>query len=414
MSRTRIARALNRAVLASLAAPLVLASGAAATGCSGAITTSGGAGDPDGGGSGGASGSSGSGSGNGGGASGSSGSSGGGSGSSSNGGGSDSGADRDGSGGDSCPVTTYVPVYGGTGSGQCLLAPYACGTPLPQNVCIGTYDLAQPSSYCSPQDGGALLADLCVQLCPDWYGGARFCNVFDDTAGGHVTCNYGPCATGRRPEGLQCHAPTAEPDAVAAYLAQMAHLEAASVVAFDRLTRELEAYAAPERLRAASRDAARDEKRHARTTRRLAERLGGRVPRVRVEPRGVRPLLDVAVENAVEGCVRETFGAAVAMIQARRVADARLRRAMKGIARDEVRHAELSWAVARWIDRQLDAGGRRRVQEARTQAVEVLAREVAQEPDATLTVRLGIPSASQARAVLGELQASLWSTEEAA
>jgi hypothetical protein len=59
-------------------------------------------------------------------------------------------------------------------------------------------------------------------------------------------------------------------------------------------------------------------------------------------------LLEVAVENAVEGCVRETFGVAVAMIRAERAGDKQVRRAMRSIARDEMQHAELSWAVARW------------------------------------------------------------------
>jgi hypothetical protein len=58
----------------------------------------------------------------------------------------------------------------------------------------------------------------------------------------------------------------------------------------------------------------------------------------------------------------------------------------------------------------LDEGGRRRVHEARTRAVEALAREVAREPDASSMVRLGVPSASQARAVVDELRGSLWST----
>jgi hypothetical protein len=87
---------------------------------------------------------------------------------------------------------------------------------------------------------------------------------------------------------------------------------------------------------------------------------------------------------------------------------------MRRIARDEMRHAELAWAVARWIDTRLDEGERRRVHEARTCAVETLAREVAREPDASSMARLGTPSASQARVVVDELRGSLWSTRAAA
>jgi len=106
--------------------------------------------------------------------------------------------------------------------------------------------------------------------------------------------------------------------------------------------------------------------------------------------------------------VRETFGAAIAMIQAQRARDAGVRRVMQRIARDETRHAELSWALARWLDTKLDVDGRRRVQQARTRAVEALWGEAAHEPDASLTENLGIPSASQAHAVLDQLSSTLW------
>jgi hypothetical protein len=197
-------------------------------------------------------------------------------------------------------------------------------------------------------------------------------------------------------------------------LARTAYLEEASVQAFERLARELKARGAPRRLIAASRRAAQDEIRHARVTTQLAERAGASVPRVKVEPRKVRPLQEMAIENVAEGCVRETFGAAVAMIQAERAGDAQVRRAMKRIAQDETRHAELSWAVARWIEPRLDLDGRRRVREAQERAIATLMRDAAHEPDASLTERLGVPSAAQARAVLAALQATLWSEPMAA
>jgi hypothetical protein len=294
-----------------------------------------------------------------------------------------------------------------------MVAPYPCGTPLPAG-CIGTYDLVQTSTACDPQDGGVISQGLCEQLCPDWYAGPRAgCNVFDNTSGGHVTCNYGPCETGRRPEGLRCQ-PVDGPDVVARFLSEMAYLEAASINAFERLARELDAHGAPEHLSAASRRAAQDETRHARVTRKLAERAGARVSRVHVVRGEVRSLDDVAIENAAEGCVRETFGAAVAMIQAERAEDGQVRRALKRIARDETGHAELSWAIARWIEPQLDPDARRRVREAQEHAIATLMREAVREPDASLTERLGIPTASQARAVLAELKASLWSAPMAA
>jgi hypothetical protein len=149
--------------------------------------------------------------------------------------------------------------------------------------------------------------------------------------------------------------------------------------------------------------------RHARVIGRLAKRAGATVPTARVEPRAVRSLEAIAVENAVEGCVRETFGAAVAMFQANRAGDERMRRVMQGIAHDEARHAELSWKLASWLDEKLDSSARARVKRARTQAVAALAREVTQATDRSLNVALGIPTAAEARALIDNLRAPLWS-----
>jgi len=57
-------------------------------------------------------------------------------------------------------------------------------------------------------------------------------------------------------------------------------------------------------------------------------------------------LVDVALENAVEGCVRETYGALIATRQAEAASDPVVRRAMRKIAADETAHAALSWDVA--------------------------------------------------------------------
>jgi hypothetical protein len=187
----------------------------------------------------------------------------------------------------------------------------------------------------------------------------------------------------------------------------MAWLEAASVPAFERLMRELEAHGAPASLRNAARRAARDEVRHARTITALAEEAGARVPQVRVAPFEERSLEAIATENAVEGCVRETFGAAVAAVQAKRASHRGLRAAMRRIARDEAQHAQLSWAVADWIDAKLDAGARKRVRRMRERAAVELLREVSVDPSAIARRDLGLPSAAEARAMVLSLRVSL-------
>jgi hypothetical protein len=295
------------------------------------------------------------------------------------------------------------------GSSECAVKKADAGGGI-ISLCNQSFPLEGPASACHPNDAGGLSQEQCDALC-----GPRApisCSVTEGTEGGYVDCYYGPCVTGRRPEGLASVNPRG-PDAAARFLAETAYLEAASVDAFERMAHELEAHGAPRRLRDAARRAARDEVRHARVTTGLAKRAGATVPSCLLGPGRERSLEEMAIENAVEGCVRETFGAAVAILQCWQAGDPQVRRAMKPIARDEMRHAELSWAVAQWLDTKLDAGARDRVRRARSVAVEALMKGAAHEPDACVSERLGIPSAAQALAALGDLGASLWSASGA-
>jgi hypothetical protein len=259
-------------------------------------------------------------------------------------------------------------------------------------------------------DAGSYLYLRCEELCPPNPADAAdtkatCCAIVGDTLG----CEYGPqiCGTGRRPPGLRrTRAARAAP--VARFLARSAHLEAASVVAFALLARELDAHGAPARLRSAARRAARDEARHARVVTALAERAGARVASARVSAPRVRPLEAIAVDNAVEGCVRETFGAAIATMQAAKARDAEVRAAMSHIARDETRHAELSWALAAWLDRKLDDAGRARVRQARDRAVRGLLRSAGRERNRELIETVGLPTAHEACAIAGDLARTLW------
>jgi hypothetical protein len=101
----------------------------------------------------------------------------------------------------------------------------------------------------------------------------------------------------------------------------------------------------------------------------FARAAGARVPRVEVAPMvrssAIRPLDEIAVENAVEGCVRESFGARLAGAQARQVRDPVLSRALSAIAVDETRHGNLAWAIDRWASRRLPTAARHRVAQAR-------------------------------------------------
>jgi hypothetical protein len=208
---------------------------------------------------------------------------------------------------------------------------------------------------------------------------------------------------GRRPEDLQVG--PGDGTTTGAYLAECAALEAASVHAFRILARELDTCGAPAPLAAAARSAARDEIRHARLMRALARRHGGAPCALRVPRARPRPLAAIARENAVEGCVRETFGAVMAHIQARTAADPAVRVVMGGIAEDETRHAQLGWAVHEWASVQMSRFERHALLRDRQAAVEALRAEYAAGHPSPA---LGIPAAPVATALIDELSRTLW------
>ena len=257
-------------------------------------------------------------------------------------------------------------------------------------------------------DGGAIPSDTCKVLCgPDDGGGIpfAFCYVTKLGDGQAIQCNT--CVAGRLNEGYAVATTEAE-TALAAHFALGAELEAASVHAFERLARELEAHGAPKGLSARARRAARDEIRHARVMRTFARKLGADPVSPRHEPAPVRDLEDIARENAVEGCVRETFGAAVATFQAEHATDPALRAAMARIADDETRHAALGWDVAAWARDQLDHDASARVDREMRRAVDALA-EAARLPLARELEGVGLPDARTSTRLFEALRASLWS-----
>ncbi|HCH61499.1 MAG: hypothetical protein CL927_19825 [Deltaproteobacteria bacterium] len=131
--------------------------------------------------------------------------------------------------------------------------------------------------------------------------------------------------------------------------------EHASVAAFSRFAMQLVQLGAPADLLASTARAMADEVSHARSCFGVAARISG-------EPARGPGRLDVtgALEGAlsprqiledllVEGCMGETIAAAEASEEARLCRDPALREILVHIARDEARHAALSWRAARWI-----------------------------------------------------------------
>jgi hypothetical protein len=230
---------------------------------------------------------------------------------------------------------------------------------------------------------------------------------------GHITevdrgdvTEPGACI-GRRPVGL---VPRGRCDtSLGDHLARAAELEAASVIAFGFLKRDLAAHGAPVQLLTRIDAAARDEVRHARTVATLARRFQGHVTPRHIRVPNIASLEAVASENAREGCVNETWGALIGLHQARRATDPELRRAYRTIAADEARHAQLSWDIAHWATQRLSRSAVRRVQEQRDQAVAQLAQSLtAEELPPKARRLLGLPKRQTRRACFQHLTKSLW------
>lgn len=264
-------------------------------------------------------------------------------------------------------------------------------------------------------------ADACRDLClmamdrQEYAGWLSACKVtFEGDDVVHVDLAHtieldgaGCPVDGRRPAGLEDpdHGPARS--RAGAWLAHAAWLEAASIYAFVHLARELEQHNAPAHLVRGALSAARDEVRHTTLMTALAARYGARPAAPVVAFPTQRSLEAIATENATEGCVRETWGAVIALWQSRVSRDPLLRHSFAIIARDEARHAALAIAIDTWITPKLSADERARVTAARHAAArELLDGDV--DKTADLVGVLGLPDAAQMRGLLGRSNSALW------
>lgn len=262
-------------------------------------------------------------------------------------------------------------------SGSAFIFGAACQPYCPsQDSCTVAADFA--AQFVALNSDAGVVADASISDSGDADGGDGGSSAFQCPAQAApvvLTCNP-PLCLGRLTEGFvtpPCASNMGD------RFAAMAFLEAVSVHAFDRLERELHAHGASATLLRDARRARRDEQRHTAMMMRLARRNGteAQLPSA-PKPMPVRSLLDVALENAVEGCVRETYGAVIGLIEGETAPEASIRKAMRAVATDECRHADLAWAVHAWAMPQLSAEQALCVQAAMSVAIaEIAAKDAA-------------------------------------
>lgn len=177
--------------------------------------------------------------------------------------------------------------------------------------------------------------------------------------------------------------------------------------AFARLARELHALQAPAAFSSAAMRALADEVRHTRLMGALAQRFGARVVAPAIAPMSERSPLAIALENAVEGCVRESYGALLAQHQAATANDPEIKQVMSMLAQDEARHALLAWQVAAWLEPRLTQVEQGQLAEVRAAALAQLSAELDSGLTRAEDRRLGWPTRASAARLLQRLTAAL-------
>ncbi len=245
-------------------------------------------------------------------------------------------------------------------------------------------------------------ADSCMALCEEeiqalngYYEALCSCSYDGNNTQGDalISCNYyTDCVMeGRAYAGIKRALNAMGRDISAAWIARAVHAEMTSVHAFMHLHSELGRHNAPAELRQECIHAARDEIRHTRMMGELAERFGGKVPVLEKIKICERSLLELALENAVEGCVNESYAALIALYQSKHAENHSMRRIFLEIAEDEIRHAELAWKIHEWCIGRLKPEEKSMVLKAQTQAFERLSQMANEQYIGTNRKLLGLP-----------------------
>lgn len=285
-------------------------------------------------------------------------------------------------------------------------------TPIADNTTCSekvTYPCGLPIVLAGATPTTAECKTLCAPIAFTDPGAPYYCNVYPTTTDGPSrTVSCASCAVGRKPLDLEDDTDACvEEDPVGEALAAMARIEAASVHAFRKLERTLRGLGAPAALVARARRAARDEARHARLVGGLATARGARRRPVRTVRGHVPTVFELALENAVEGCVHETIGVAYLEHQRVHATTPELRAMAADLHDDELAHAALSWELRAFFDAHLDDTERAELQRARDAALATLPEEMARLHP-TVRTTLGLPDAACVARLVEGLKGSLY------
>jgi hypothetical protein len=218
-----------------------------------------------------------------------------------------------------------------------------------------------------------------------------------DARCGNGMSHGGSFHQGRRPTGLVETAPLALGPTEGDLFAAMSLHAAAAVIAYRQLGRELQELGAPRSLLDRVRRAAVDSIRHTRFADGLALRFGSEPERPMIHAERPRTLPELARDNAVDGCVREAWSAALALWQAEYALAPLVREAMRDFAHDKMRHAQLAWDIHRWAIGRIEENEVLAVDEASRREIARIVRAPVPFLTPAALRQVGLPSPKTAR-----------------
>ena len=126
----------------------------------------------------------------------------------------------------------------------------------------------------------------------------------------------------------------------------------------------------------------------------MAEQEGEFVPSVKYKP-SQKDIFEVALHNAVEGCVHETWSALIANWQSAHLEeDPDLCIIYHKIGQDETNHGQLAWDLHHWFLSQLTKNQQKTIKKSQQQAI---ARLLINNGNMEYIAGLGLPTTQQAQ-----------------
>lgn len=286
-----------------------------------------------------------------------------------------------------------------------------CLTPYERTVEFGITE----EEYTALLDAsGTLPAEECSRICTSWLQDNYFsgvnevlsCAAAPGESEVQITCSaiVEPFCEGRFHEGVCKPSEIHAQNHTQRWLSRAAQSERASVQSFVLLAKELEAYQLPPALLQRIHKAAQEEIGHARMMYHLCAVQGATIPTMQESTLPQRSLFDIALENAVEGCVHERYAALQAHYQAQNIKNNALQPWLAQIAHEETEHTTLADELHSWIMPQLSSKEQEAVHEAKQKAQQELEAYIAQrEVPIELQETLGLPNQAQATMLVQSL-----------